>query len=882
MLIKALLFILHCATIRPLHQNEIAEHCSTNLPVYKYIKNATYVIGGLFPVHALSTENNRSLYKYNCPGLMWIEAMTYVIREINNSTTLLPNVTLGYQIYDTCNTVHTAIETTLRLTHTVERNMDPIPNNTCPCGQPKRSVIAVIGDAASATTTRVSSILSALNTAQISYSSTSTDLSKKQLYPSFLRTIPPDNFQVNFVTDLMKHFKWRYVNVIACDDNYGRVGVDALLPAFAKHNVCVGVLEVYDVISDKDNELTKQNVQKLIDEKEAKTIILWCQRPEALKILEVAEQMKLYHRTWISTEAYAMAAELLTINQNVVQGMFGIIPAQESYEPFENYLDQQTPDKIRENPFLHEYWLTKRNCREVMGNYTCPEKNVSLLQLPKSKYVNVMDGVYAIAYALHSYLEDNRNNKTFQFENGVLLEYVKNVSFTGKNNIEVSFDKSGNPAGASYNLVNLQFNNDGNASHETVGKWDFRDRKIYLSSNITIQFSNNSANIPTSSCRENCLPGYRGLIFGNRPCCWKCVKCPPETIQPNYGQENCSLCTEGAMPNKNQTKCIQPNILNIKLNTAKGAILTLLSILGALLTFTSIIILIRFRTTPIAKALNIRLSILQLISMFFLTGLPLVCFSTRATETSCIVQLYYFIFFYTIAISVTFTKADRLLKIFKASKSGMLSKHSRIKSNKIQYITVAGLTLGGILVLTAVYLAFRPKTDKDISHIDSNNITVEFFCKGHYDTILFILLGYISIIALICGVYAFKARKLPETYNEARYTSFAMFIFLLCWMMFIPIYFSTTSKLGRVIIWCYISLVVNIIIFILMYLPKLYTILFKPEENTTEKFREKMRAQTFSDTSSLTTGNVCTTRNNRPVLESMTPPTSISSFTEKA
>ena len=180
MLIKALLFILHSASIRPLHQNEIAEHCSTNLPVYKDIKNATYVIGGLFPVHFLSTKNNRSLYKYNSPGLMWIEAMTYVIREINNSTTLLPNVTLGYQIYDTCNTIHTAIETTLRLTHTVERNMDPIPNNTCPCGQPKRSVIAVIGDAASATTTRVSSILSALNTAQISYSSTSTDLSKKK------------------------------------------------------------------------------------------------------------------------------------------------------------------------------------------------------------------------------------------------------------------------------------------------------------------------------------------------------------------------------------------------------------------------------------------------------------------------------------------------------------------------------------------------------------------------------------------------------------------------------------------------------------------------------------------------------------------------------
>ena len=878
MFIKTLLVVFQCIFTSSLPQVEIAARCTTNLPVYKNIKNATYVIGGLFPVHFLSTKNNRSLYKYNKAGLTWVEAMTYTIGEINNSTKLLPNVKLGYQIYDTCNTIHTAIETSLRLTHTIEQNMDPILNNTCHCGQPKRSVIAVIGDAASATSTRVSSVLSALNTAQISYSSTSTDLSKKQLYPSFLRTIPPDNFQANLITDLMTYFQWRYVNVIACDDNYGRVGVNALLPALANHNICVAVLEVYDAISDKNNYLTRQIVQKLINEKQAKIVILWCQSPQALKILGVAEQMKLHHRTWISTEAYATNSNLLTINQNVVQGMFGIIPAQESYQPFENYLDQQTPNKIRDHPFLHEYWLSKHNCTGVMGNYTCPEENITLLQLPKNKYVNVMDSVYAIAHALHNYLQDNESNKTFQFENEVLLEYVKNVSFKGKNNIEVSFDKSGNPAGASYSLVNLQFNNDGNASHKIVGKWNFRDRKIYLSKNNEIQFSNNSATIPTSSCRENCLPGYRGLIFGNQPCCWKCVKCSPETIQPKHGQVDCFPCTGEAMPNKNQTKCIQPNILNIELNTAKGAILTLLSVLGAVFIFTSIVVLIRFRTTPIAKALNIRLSLLQLISMFFLTGLPLVCFIARTTRLLCIIQLYYFISFYTIAISVTFTKADRLLKIIKASKSGILAKRSRIKTNKIQYITVAGLTVVGILLLTALYLALHPTIDKDILYIDSIGITVEYFCTQHYDTILFILLGYIGIVALICGVYAFKARKLPETYNEARYTSFAMFIFLLCWMMFIPIYFSTTSKLDRVIIWCYISLVVNIIIFILMYLPKLYTILFKPEENTTEKFRQKMRAK--KEVSSLDMRNMHTTAGNSPVSRTITPATSIASFND--
>ena len=822
-----------------LHQKEIEASCTTNLTVYKDIENASYVIGGLFPVHYLSTKNNMSSYKYNSLGLTWIEAMTYAVREINKSTKLLRNVTLGYQVYDTCNTISTAIEASLRLTQITQQNLTKSTSNaTCSCNESKSSAIAVIGDDNSASSMRVSSLLAGSYTAQISYSSTSTDLSAKQLYPTFLRTIPPDNFQAYLITDLIKHFHWRYVNVIACDDNYGRVGVKALLPALERHNVCVGVFDMYDVISDKYYYLTNQTIQKLIDEKEAKTIILWCQRPEALKILRAAQEMKLYHRTWISTEAYAMASELLTINKNVIQGMFGIIPAQESYQPFEKYLNEQTPNKIRKNPFLNEYWHIKRNCTGIMGNYTCPKENISLLQLPKNKYVNVMNGVYAIAHALHNYLQDNQNNKAFEFENAVLLDYVKNVRFTGKNNIDVSFDTSGNSLGSTYSLVNLQFNN-GKASQKIVGKWNFRTREIFF--NNVIQFSNNSATTPTSSCRDHCLPGYRGMILGNRPCCWKCVK-----------------CTAGTIPNKNQTKCIHPYILRISLNSPRMTILAALSTTGAIVILLSIIILIHYRTTPIAKALNIRLSILQLMSMFFLTGLPLVCFIGGAMETQCIVQLYYFTFFYSIAISVTLAKADRLLQIFNASKSGILRKRSCIKSNKMQYIKVTGLTTVGTFVITTLYLASPPKIGKTISYTNDIHIKVEYFCKGYYDIILFILLGYIGIIALICGVYAFKARKLPETYNEARYTSFAMFIFLLSWMMFIPIYFSTTSKLGRVIIWCYISQVVNIIIFTLMYLPKLYTIIFKPKENTPDKFREKMRAKTLSEDISLSGSNVYT------------------------
>ena len=119
-----------------------------------------------------------------------------------------------------------------------------------------------------------------------------------------------------------------------------------------------------------------------------------------------------------------------------------------------------------------------------------------------------------------------------------------------------------------------------------------------------------------------------------------------------------------------------------------------------------------------------------------------------------------------------------------------------------------------------------------------------FFAANKYR--LFIvrtLLAYIGIIALICGVYAFKARKLPETYNELGYTSIAMFICLLNWLMFAPRYFSMKSKVDRLVVWCYISLVVDLVIYALMYAPKLYIVVFKSEENTEERRRHRMRLQ---------------------------------------
>ncbi|KAF6732299.1 Metabotropic glutamate receptor 7, partial [Oryzias melastigma] len=119
-------------------------------------------LGGLFPVHARGVPGTPcgDIKKEN--GIHRLEAMMYALDQINNDDELLPNVTLGARILDTCSRDTYALEQSLTFVQAlIQKDTSDV---RCTNGEPPvfvkpEKVVGVIGASASSVSIMVANIL---------------------------------------------------------------------------------------------------------------------------------------------------------------------------------------------------------------------------------------------------------------------------------------------------------------------------------------------------------------------------------------------------------------------------------------------------------------------------------------------------------------------------------------------------------------------------------------------------------------------------------------------------------------------------------------------------------------------------------------------------
>ncbi|MGH0150374.1 UNVERIFIED_CONTAM: hypothetical protein FKN15_020496 [Acipenser sinensis] len=120
------------------------------------------ILGGLFPVHSRGDRGVPCGDLKKEKGIHRLEAMLYAIDQINKDPDLLPNVTLGARVLDTCSRDTYALEQSLTFVQAlIEKDASDVrcANGDPPIFAKPDKIVGVIGAAASSVSIMVANIL---------------------------------------------------------------------------------------------------------------------------------------------------------------------------------------------------------------------------------------------------------------------------------------------------------------------------------------------------------------------------------------------------------------------------------------------------------------------------------------------------------------------------------------------------------------------------------------------------------------------------------------------------------------------------------------------------------------------------------------------------
>ena len=255
--------------------------------------------------------------------------------------------------------------------------------------------------------------------------------------------------------------------------------------------------------------------------------------------------------------------------------------------------------------------------------------------------------------------------------------------------------------------------------------------------------------------------------------------------------------------------------------------------IGILLTFGAVQVFWQFWGTPFVKACGRDLSLIMLCGNFcsFLTTFIIVA---KPTPVTCGLMRFGVGFCYTVCYASVVVKTNRVWRIFNAN--GPI--HPRFTNSFSSTMIVLALVTIEVLINT-VWLLFELPDTRHVTDIPGKNILV---CNG-VDTQIMTGLIYPFLLILIATVYAFLTRKVPGGFNETKFIFFANTLTSIHWFAYVPLYLASAQHEIRPFILAFSLSVSGFVQLGCLIFPKLYTVVFKPDENTKLKVMKPHRSR---------------------------------------
>ncbi|XP_032091891.1 vomeronasal type-2 receptor 26-like [Thamnophis elegans] len=806
----------------------------------------------------LKTFNDIFFFRIVSENYQQILALAFSVKEINDNPRMLVNITLGFNIYDSYLsskwTYHAAIQF-------LSSKNNLVPNYKCGI---QDTLLAVTEDLTSERSYRKPNILGIYKIPQFIYGSAMV-LTEKDHLLYYYQMTPNLLHQYRAIMKLLQHFNWNWITFFIANGMHLETVMNVIIPEFAKNGICTAKLYTFVLChGEKLMKCVEKSYYDVMNSK-AKVLIFsgdlrsmsllrWLLSFKFGKIIE-----KTKGHVWLLTIGMELRNFIAPAERPILKfhGSFSFTVHSDEIQGFQQFLQNRNPLNSEGDGFIRNFWARAFHC-PFQGSGFHPKNRDACTGMERlenlSEHVfpmriigqsySIYNAVYAAAQSLHVIYESISRNKAMDKRERrkclkqqlwQLSNLLKTLSFNNSAGEKISFDQEGSLL-AGIDIINwITFPNESFIGLK-VGRmdpWAPSHKELTIKEEDIVWHPGFNHIRPISLCNANCQPGYQKETKEGEPfCCYNCVPCPKGWISNKTDMDNCFKCPQDQYANKQQNGCI-PKVISY-LSYEEPLVMSIVTC-TVLLSATTIQILKTFRkhhNTYIVKANNRDLSYLLLISLL-LCFLCSLLFLGRPLTITCLLRQTTFGVIFTMAVSCVLAKTLIVVLAFMATKPG--SQMKKWTGKRLASLIVVSCTFPQVGICVVWLATFPPFPDSDMLSM-SEQVVLQ--CNESSPIMFYLVLSYLGLLAIASFTVAFFARKLPDTFNEAKFITFSMLVFCSVWLTFVPTYLSTKGKY-MVTVEIFSILTSSAGLLGCIFGPKCYIILLRPELNKREHLISK-------------------------------------------